>query len=125
VHTIAAAARRGLVDLDDPYRLAGDPITPDTEFKPVGRDYQALMPGPLQHTVRNLVTARPRLQDRAACTKCGDCETICGATAIRLDPHPVFDDHLCVRCYACTEVCPTAAIDNVTPALVRLFSRRA
>jgi uncharacterized protein (DUF362 family)/Pyruvate/2-oxoacid:ferredoxin oxidoreductase delta subunit len=125
VHTIAAAARRGLVDLDDPYRPVGDPITPDTEFKPVRRDYQALMPGPLQHTVRNLVTARPRLVDRAACTECGECETICGAGAVRLDPHPVFDDHLCVRCYACTEVCPTAAIDNVTPTLVRLFSRRA
>jgi uncharacterized protein (DUF362 family)/Pyruvate/2-oxoacid:ferredoxin oxidoreductase delta subunit len=124
VHTIAAAERRGLVDLDDPYRLAGDPITPDTEFKPVRRDYQALMPGPLQHTVRNLVTARPRLVDRAVCTKCGECATICGAAAIRLDPHPVFDDHLCVRCYACTEVCPVAAIDNVTPALARLFSRR-
>jgi uncharacterized protein (DUF362 family)/Pyruvate/2-oxoacid:ferredoxin oxidoreductase delta subunit len=124
VHTIAAAARRGLVDLDDPYLLAGDPITPDTEFKPVRRDYQALMPGPLQHTVRNLVTARPRLVDRAACTKCGECATICGAAAIRLDPHPDFDDLLCVRCYACTEVCPVAAIDNVTPALARLFSRR-
>ena len=58
------------------------------------------------------------------CTKCGECATICGAAAIRLDPHPVFDDHLCVRCYACTEVCPVAAIDNVTPALARLFSRR-
>jgi uncharacterized protein (DUF362 family)/Pyruvate/2-oxoacid:ferredoxin oxidoreductase delta subunit len=124
VHTIAASARRGLVDLDDPYTLAGDPITPDPEFKPVRRDYQALMPGPLQHTVRNVVTARPRLVDRAACTKCSECAQICGAKAITLAPYPVFDDHLCVRCYACTEVCPTAAIDNVTPALVRLFSRR-
>ena len=124
VHTIAAAERRGLIDLDDPYTLTGDPIVPDTAFKPVGRDYQALMPGPLQHTVRNLLTARPRLVDQAACTKCGECELICGAAAIRLDPYPVFDDHLCVRCYACTEVCPAAAIDNVTPALARLFSRR-
>ena len=34
---------------------------------------------------------------------------------------PVFDDRLCVRCYACTEVCPTAAIDNVAPRLGRLL----
>jgi ferredoxin len=39
-----------------------------------------------------------------------------------MDPLPVYDDPACVRCFACTEVCPTAAIDNVSPALVRLFS---
>ncbi len=49
---------------------------------------------------------------------------ICGADAIRLDPTPVYDDKLCVRCYACTEVCPTAAIDNVTPRVARLFGAR-
>ena len=36
---------------------------------------------------------------------------------------PDYDDSACVRCFACTEVCPTAAIDNVSPLLVRLFSR--
>ena len=39
------------------------------------------------------------------------------------EPLPEYDDSLCVRCFACTEVCPTAAIDNVSPLLVRLFSR--
>jgi ferredoxin len=33
------------------------------------------------------------------------------------------DDTACVRCFACTEICPTAAIDNVSPPLVRLLSR--
>jgi formate hydrogenlyase subunit 6/NADH:ubiquinone oxidoreductase subunit I len=36
---------------------------------------------------------------------------------------PVFDDHRCVRCFACTEVCPTRAIDNMTPPLARLLAR--
>ena len=125
VYTLAAAARRGLVDLDDPYRLEGDPIDPDRGFKPVRRDVQELLPPALHRAARNLITARPRLVDAEACIECGECELICGAAAITLAPTPVFDDHLCVRCYACTEVCPTAAIDNVSPALARLFTRRA
>jgi ferredoxin len=124
VYTIAACERRGLVDLEDPYELAGDPIEPEATFKPVGRDMQALLPPALHRTARNLITARPRLVDAKACIKCGECAQICGARAISLDPLPRFDDHLCVRCYACTEVCPTAAIDNVTPRLARMLSRR-
>ena len=63
VYTMAASARRGLVDLDDPYRLAGDPIEPDTAFKPVRRDMQELLPPSLHRAARNLITARPRLVD--------------------------------------------------------------
>jgi ferredoxin len=124
VHTVAASVRRGLVNPSDPYVLAGDPIEPDTAFKPAGRDMQSLLPPVLHRATRNLVTARPRLVDESACTRCGDCATTCGAHAITLDPLPLFDDKLCVRCYACTEMCPTAAIDNVTPRLARLFTRR-
>jgi uncharacterized protein (DUF362 family)/Pyruvate/2-oxoacid:ferredoxin oxidoreductase delta subunit len=124
VHTLAAAARRGLVDLDDPYRLAGDPIAAMDDFKQSGRDLQSLFPAPLHRAMRNLVTARPRLVDKQACTQCGECETICGANAIRLAPKPLFDDQLCVRCFCCTEVCPTAAIDAVSPWPTRLVGRR-
>lgn len=125
VYTIAASARRGLVDLDDPYRLAGDAIEPDTTFKPVSRDVQWLLPPSLHRLARNLITARPRLVDPDACIRCNDCAAICGARAIAMDPLPDYDDSLCVRCFACTEVCPTAAIDSVSPLLVRLFSRDA
>ena len=124
VYTVAASERRGLVDLDTPFRLAGDPIVPDKDFRPVHRDVQELLPPALHRTARNLITARPRLVDPAACTECGECATICGTQAIALSPLPVFDDHACVRCYACTEVCPTAAIDNVTPRVARLFGGR-
>ena len=64
---------------------------------------------------RSLLSARPRLVDASACTRCGNCVEICGVSAITLDPTPVFDDDLCVRCYACTEICPTAAILEVAP----------
>ena len=124
VYTVAASERRGLVDLDAPYDLAGDPIEPDKDFKPVHRDRQELLPPPLHHAARSLITARPRLVDPQACTQCGECATICATQAITLSPLPLFDDHACVRCYACTEVCPTAAIDNVTPRVARLFGAR-
>ncbi|MFA4965569.1 MAG: DUF362 domain-containing protein [Thermoleophilia bacterium] len=124
VYTIAASARRGLVDLAAPYRLAGDPVEPDTGFKPIAGDREGLLPGALSHTARRLVAAQPRLIDAKACIFCRECEQICGAGAVHLDPLPLFDDHACVRCYACTEVCPTAAIDNVVPRLARLLARR-
>jgi uncharacterized protein (DUF362 family) len=123
VYTIAASARRGLVDLGDAYRLAGDPVEPDPTFKPVRRDMQERVPPALQRTFRNLITARPRLVKPDACIRCNECAAICGARAIAMEPLPDYDDSACVRCFACTEVCPTAAIDNVSPLLVRLFSR--
>jgi len=123
VYVLAAAERRGLVDLDDPYELAGDPIEPALDFVPAGRDFQDRMPAGLQRLGRRLITARPRLVDAEACIECGECAQICGAEAIALSPLPAFDDHRCVRCFACTEVCPTLAIDNVTPPLARLLAR--
>ena len=124
IHTLAAAERRGLIALDHPYRLAGDPIRPEAGFRPVGRDLQELFPPALRRTTRGLVTARPRLVDADACIQCGDCAAICGAQTIELAPKPVFDDARCVRCYACTEICPAAALDAVTPPLAKLFAGR-
>ncbi len=123
VYTVAASARRGLLDLDHPYLLAGDPIEPDPTFKPVRRDMQELLPPSLHRLTRNLITARPRLVKPDACIRCNECAAICGTRAIAMDPLPDYDDSACVRCFACTEVCPTAAIDNVSPLLVRLLSR--
>jgi uncharacterized protein (DUF362 family)/Pyruvate/2-oxoacid:ferredoxin oxidoreductase delta subunit len=123
VYTIAASVRRGLLDPSDPYRLAGDPIEPERDFKPVRRDMQELLPPALHRLARNLITARPRLVDEDACIRCNECAAICGTRAIAMDPLPDFDDHACVRCFACTEVCPTAAIDNVSPLPVRVLRR--
>ncbi len=123
VYTLAAAERRGLVDLEDPYTLEGDDLEPALDFVPAGKDFQARLPEGLQRLGRRLITARPRLVDAPACIRCGECAEICGADAIALVPLPEFDDHRCVRCFACTEVCPTRAIDNVTPPLARFLAR--
>lgn len=123
VYTIAASVRRGLLDIADPYRPAGDPIEPDHGFKPVRGDMQEFLPPALHRLARNLVTSRPRLVDANACIRCNECAAICGTRAIAMDPLPDYDDSACVRCFACTEVCPTAAIDNVSPLLVRLLQR--
>jgi uncharacterized protein (DUF362 family) len=123
VYTLAAAARRGLVDLDHPYQLVGDPIIAERDFEQAKRDLQSLLPAPLHRTMRNLITARPKLVDESACTMCGECATICGAAAITLAPRPAFDDTRCVRCFCCAEVCPTAAIDAVAPWPARIVGR--
>ncbi len=121
VYTLAAAERRGLIDLDEPYRLEGDQIVPDRGFQHAPRDAQDRLPPAVRNLARNLLTSRPRLVNAAACTRCGDCAQICGASAITLAPTPVYDDGKCVRCYACTEICPTAAIQDVRPLTLRLM----
>jgi uncharacterized protein (DUF362 family)/ferredoxin len=123
IYTLAAGERRGLVDLGDPYRLEGAPVEPAADFVPAHRDLQQLLPPPLHRLGRKLLTARPKLADPVACIECDECSAICGGKAISMSPRPVFDDSRCVRCYACTEVCPTGALDNVTPWLARLFGR--
>ena len=124
---LAAAERRGAVDLRRPYVLHGDAVEAESGFRPAARDSQEAgwIPRGVHRFARNRVSARPRLVATDKCTVCRDCETICGAAAITLDPLPLFDDTRCVRCYACTEVCPTAAIDNVAPRLARFFAPRA
>jgi uncharacterized protein (DUF362 family)/NAD-dependent dihydropyrimidine dehydrogenase PreA subunit len=123
VHTLAAAADRGLVDLSDPYELAGDPISADHRFTAAQRDWEARIPLSWRRAGRRLFTARPRVVDAPACIRCGDCQSICAAGAVTVAELPVYEDGDCVRCYACVEVCPTGAIDSVNPPLVR-FSQR-
>ena len=124
IYTLAAAERRGLIDLGDPHSLVGDPIVPDRGFQHAPRDAQDRLPPAFRHVARGLLTSRPRLVNEPTCTRCGDCAQICGASAITLAPMPVYDDDKCVRCYACTEICPTAAIQDVSPLTLRLFRVR-
>jgi uncharacterized protein (DUF362 family)/NAD-dependent dihydropyrimidine dehydrogenase PreA subunit len=121
IYTLAAAERRGLVDLADPYELAGDPIEPDRGFEPATRDLNDRVPAFVRRGSRHLLTARPRLVDEASCTRCGECAAICGVSAITLSPTPVYDDGACVRCFACTEICPTQAVQEVSPLALRLL----
>ncbi|MGO8684568.1 MAG: DUF362 domain-containing protein [Thermoleophilia bacterium] len=125
IYVLAAAQRRGLIDLEHPYELTGDAIVAEHGFVAAKWDADAGVagPGPLSRTVRSLMTARPRLVDKEACTRCGNCAEICGTQAVTLAPTPVFDDTKCVRCFCCTEICPTAAIAEVSPPLAKLAGR--
>ena len=71
---------------------------------------------PLYHLLpsRPRTTARQdmgeKYVDEALCTQCGTCEKGCPYGAIRLDPHPQFDETKCYGCWACFNHCPTHAI---------------
>ena len=131
IYVLTAAQRRGLVDLERPYELTGDDIVAEHDFVPAKWDADVLGVGPLtwfntprlNRMVRSLITARPRLVDEPACTRCGNCAEICGADAITLAPTPLFDESRCVRCFCCTEVCPTAAIVEVSPSLAKVVGK--
>ena len=48
------------------------------------------------------------------CTLCAVCEGSCPVKAITMNQEAraaEVDDSLCIRCYCCHEVCPSAAID--------------
>jgi uncharacterized protein (DUF362 family)/NAD-dependent dihydropyrimidine dehydrogenase PreA subunit len=121
IYVLAAGARRGLIDLEHPYELAGELIEPATDFLPAVKDADGMVPGRFRGVARRLMAGKPGLVSPQACTQCGDCESICGARAISLAPAPVFDDDACVRCYACAEVCPSGALDVVTPAMAKFL----
>lgn len=123
VHTLAAAARRGLVDPRRPYEPVGDPIAVAESFVPARADLQDRLPRSVYRLGRRAFTARPRLVIPDACINCKECQRICATAACRVDKLPDFSDEACVRCYACTEVCPTGAIDAVNPPLVRIADR--
>jgi ferredoxin len=70
------------------------------------------------------------------CTACGDCVRACPVDAVSLpevadaagadDPRPRVarvDDSLCIRCYCCHEVCPSAAIDLEFTGMGRMMHR--
>jgi uncharacterized protein (DUF362 family)/Pyruvate/2-oxoacid:ferredoxin oxidoreductase delta subunit len=123
VYTLAAAERRGIIDLQTPYEAAGDQIAAEPGFVHAGRDLDARIPRRLRAAGRRLLTARPRVVAPSLCIRCGECAGICGNGACTLARVPIYDDDRCVRCYACVEVCPTGAIDAVNPPLVRLAER--
>ncbi len=121
IYVLAAGARRGLIDLKHPYELAATRSSrPPTSCRR-SEAPTACCPAASAAWRAGSWPAGRAWRDPQACTQCGDCESICGARAIRLAPAPVFDDDACVRCYACAEVCPSGALDVVTPAMARFL----
>jgi ferredoxin len=42
------------------------------------------------------------------CIKCGSCQYICEANAIKISDHPIVDEDKCVKCGKCQLNCPLA-----------------
>ena len=79
--------------------------------------------------LKNRITQRPVI-DKAKCTCCGTCITMCSVQPKAVDWHkgdmsrpPRYDYDLCIRCYCCQETCPEGAIYLSSPLLARIYSR--
>jgi uncharacterized protein (DUF362 family)/Pyruvate/2-oxoacid:ferredoxin oxidoreductase delta subunit len=79
--------------------------------------------------LKNRITQRPVI-DKAKCTCCGTCITMCSVQPKAVDWHkgdmsrpPRYDYDLCIRCYCCQETCPEGAIYLSSPLLGRIYSR--
>ena len=79
--------------------------------------------------LKNRITQRPVI-DRAKCTCCGTCITMCSVQPKAVDWYkgdksrpPRYNYNRCIRCYCCQETCPEGAIYLDSPLLGRIYSR--
>ncbi len=82
------------------------------------------VPEMLQLSVTKAKTILPSRQvDPERCTLCGYCRDNCPASAIKLDPLPVFLPD-CFICYNCVRLCPEKAISaDLEPVYDRIRAR--
>jgi len=77
------------------------------------------LPAPIKRTLRNALTARPAIASN--CVRCGDCVRHCPPHAMTLDERGIrIDDHRCIRCFCCQELCPHGAILTRQGTLLRV-----
>ena len=79
--------------------------------------------------LKNRITDRPVI-DRAKCTFCGTCVTMCPVQPNAVNWYkgdrsrpPRHNYGLCIRCYCCQETCPEGAIIIDSPLLARVSRR--
>ena len=122
VHTMSAAARRGLAP--EKYALSGDIkpfIQKDVELPP-RHDIRFMAGSPIGHALSAFLSAKPALK-KAKCTGCQKCFKVCPADAIVMKNHrPVIDRKKCIRCFCCQEFCPQAAMISHRPLIARLLN---
>jgi uncharacterized protein (DUF362 family) len=53
--------------------------------------------------------------DESKCQRCGVCERICPARAIRVVDMPEFNMDQCIQCFCCVELCPYNALKAQRP----------
>jgi uncharacterized protein (DUF362 family)/Pyruvate/2-oxoacid:ferredoxin oxidoreductase delta subunit len=83
-------------------------------------DLNFSLPGFLKRPLRRSLTARPVVDNRR-CQVCGICIEACPPHAMRIDAHGLqIDEHVCIRCFCCQELCPHAALHTRQGLLLRL-----
>jgi uncharacterized protein (DUF362 family)/Pyruvate/2-oxoacid:ferredoxin oxidoreductase delta subunit len=111
--------------------LIGEPLESfvDKSFQVNRTPPVASSGGRLRVFLKNRITQRPVI-DRAKCTCCGTCITMCSVQPKAVNWHngdesspPRYDYDRCIRCYCCQETCPEGAIELSTPLLGRIYSR--
>lgn len=81
------------------------------------------LPERLRRPLRRALTARP-VVDHQACRRCGICVTSCPPRAMSLHANRVqIDEHRCILCFCCHELCPYGALHTRQGILLRLFGR--
>jgi Pyruvate/2-oxoacid:ferredoxin oxidoreductase delta subunit len=99
------------------------------DFDVIRRAHMPHSAGRVSTFIKNRICERPRI-DRAKCTNCGTCVTMCPVDPKAVDWHggdksklPTHDYDRCIRCYCCQETCPEGAISVETPLLGKIYSR--
>lgn len=82
------------------------------------------VPEMMQLSVAKAKTILPQRQIHSdRCTRCGLCRDNCPASALKLDPLPVFLPD-CFICFNCVRLCPEEAITvNMAPVYERILDR--
>ena len=128
VPTLQAAVERGLTPKNvSELTLFGDLesfVIPDFQLTPK-QDVQLW--GPKNPAVAKVLTkmfaSTPKV-DRADCVGCGECRSVCPASAIAIRNRIVeIDRSACIRCFCCQEFCPKGAIRVHRPFVARLVDR--
>lgn len=134
VPVLAAARDRGLWSgREDDVETVGVPLEElrvrdfvmPGSYKGIGVGVRSgLIDAPLRRVLRHM-NRMPRPK-AGRCTLCAACERGCPVKAVTMDQKAKVakvDDALCIRCYCCHEVCPSAAIDLEFTGMARLLDK--
>lgn len=101
----AAEKRLGVANRDEIL------VSGEHDFANTGRSFEKIpaLSGVIRDRFLNIVMGSV-ICSKDKCSRCGDCKSGCPANAIRMDPYPLIDAHLCLHCFRCYEVCCQGAI---------------
>jgi uncharacterized protein (DUF362 family)/Pyruvate/2-oxoacid:ferredoxin oxidoreductase delta subunit len=122
--TTQFAEMRGISNLKEGITLSGldwEEVKTSNFILPKDR-YLRMIPHLAHELLGKMIWTRPEIET-ASCTLCGDCVNNCPSKAMSMDgAPPVIDYKICISCFCCDEVCPTAAVKKKMSWLARKLS---